>query len=665
MGKKLNPGPWVMGVLRDGYKIEFTADPPMYNLNNETEIPTDPAKREILEQELEALLSNKAAEKVPAQQCLPLFRSRFFLAPKKQGLWRPILNLRPLNKRYVRPKRFRMETLSLVIPLLRKGMWATSIDLKDAYLHVPINPADRRFLAFRYKGVDYQFRSLPFGLSTAPRVFTRMTCPILAHLRKRGINVFAYLDDWLVVAETELKASHRTDEVVSLLRDLGWVINLEKSILRPTQSITYLGAILDLAQGLVFPTSERIANLTQSAESILNNPESTARTWLRLLGLMASLVDVLKLCRLRMRPLQRYLLSCYKPAMDATTTAVPFQKELKPFLLWWTDPRNVTARRPFQETRPKTTITTDASLTGWGATWNDQICSGQWSGIEKTQHINLLETEAVFRAIQHWATQLQGHVVTVLSDNTTTVAYINKEGGTRSAGLLDKIWGLLLLSERHHILLQASHLAGKQNVRADALSRLDPNEWTLSQAWANQLFEIYQRPFVDLFATADNARLPTFCSRWFHPEAWKVDAFSFPWTELEVYAFPPWSQIHRVLVTLREEDAVMILIAPCWPMRPWFPLLLELLIDLPLRLPESRTLLTQKKGQLWYHDPLHLHLSAWKISGSASRQREFHDRLLSWQPVPAGLPQLKLTITDSTGFDHGQQTTVVIPWKQL
>ncbi|KAJ8039201.1 Ecotropic viral integration site 5-like [Holothuria leucospilota] len=110
---------------------------------------------------------------VHPSRSLNLIRSSFFLAPKKPNPWRPILNLKPLNKLYFATKRFRMETLASIIPTLVEGMWAISIDLKDAYLHVPIHPLYQRFLAFRYRGVVYTFRALPFGLATAPRVFTR------------------------------------------------------------------------------------------------------------------------------------------------------------------------------------------------------------------------------------------------------------------------------------------------------------------------------------------------------------------------------------------------------------------------------------------------------------------------------------------------------------
>ena len=119
--------------------------------------------------------------------------------PKRGGTWHPIISLRPLDVS-IRPQRFRMETLAVIIPAIRCGMWATSIDLRDAYLHVLIFPGHQRFLAFQFLGETYKFRSLPFDLSTAPRVFSRVAGAAVSELRWQGIVLFDYLDDWLILS---------------------------------------------------------------------------------------------------------------------------------------------------------------------------------------------------------------------------------------------------------------------------------------------------------------------------------------------------------------------------------------------------------------------------------------------------------------------------------
>ena len=96
--------------------------------------------------------------------------STFFLVPKKDaGMWRPILNLKPLNG-FIRPKHFRAETLRAILESIQPGSWAASLDLRDAYLHVPIRQEHWKFLQFQYNGTRFEFTVLPFGLSTSPRV---------------------------------------------------------------------------------------------------------------------------------------------------------------------------------------------------------------------------------------------------------------------------------------------------------------------------------------------------------------------------------------------------------------------------------------------------------------------------------------------------------------
>ncbi|KAJ8043910.1 TBC1 domain family member 10B [Holothuria leucospilota] len=467
--KFLSPDPRVRSVIHQGYKLEFTSPPPSKGLFRSTLIPKSRDQRLALEKEISDLLRKKAIY-VVKDFPTKLHRSSFFLTPKKPDSWRPIINLKPLNK---------------------------------------------AFLAFRYRNVDFCFRALPFGLSTAPRVFTRVTKVVLAFLRRQGIHVFAYLDDWLLVGRSAQEMSDLTAYTVSLLENLGWIVNVEKSSLIPTQMITYLGAILDFRTGTASPSPQRVLTLSDMASDMLTRSNAPAKTWLRLLGLMASMVDVIPFCRLFMRPIQIHLLEYFSPSRSPLSKRVPVLPSVRDHLLWWTHPHSIASGRPFREVRPKSTITTDAPLSGWGAVWESETLSGLWNSKDSSLHINLLELMAVHLAISKWGPLLKNHEVSVLCDNSTTVSYINRQGGTRSTSLCINTWDLLHLCRHYNILIRASHLAGQENVMADALSRgnLQETEWSLSQVWANHIFQIYDKPMLDLFATPSNAKLPVFCTR--------------------------------------------------------------------------------------------------------------------------------------------------------
>lgn len=277
----IDPDSWVLQIVKHGYRIEFTATPPRRGLMKVTPIPRVPEQRRILEEEIHGLLQKGAIRVAPPSLSKRLYRSSFFLTPKKPNTWRPILNLKPLNKRFIKPKRFRMETLATIIPSCSPGLWATTLDLKDAYLHIPIHQDHQRFLSFRYKHTDFIFQALPFGLSTAPRVFTRVARAVLAFLRQGGITLYAYIDDWLILAESEQECRETTSYVIQTLQNLGWIINFDKSNLQPSQTVTYLGAILDFRRGLAIPTQERISATSKAARNLLKGHTVQARLWLR------------------------------------------------------------------------------------------------------------------------------------------------------------------------------------------------------------------------------------------------------------------------------------------------------------------------------------------------------------------------------------------------
>ena len=99
------------------------------------------------------------------------FYSRLFLVPKPRQRWRPVIDLSRLNT-FLHVEKFKMETPESIRTSLIPGEWVSSIDLSDAYLHIPIHPNSRKYLRFCYRSQVFQFTSLPFRLATAPQVFT-------------------------------------------------------------------------------------------------------------------------------------------------------------------------------------------------------------------------------------------------------------------------------------------------------------------------------------------------------------------------------------------------------------------------------------------------------------------------------------------------------------
>ena len=110
----------------------------------------------------------------------------------------PILNLKHFNH-FMHIPSFKMPILKNIQQLIQHGYYAFSIDLQDAYLHVPIVKHHHHFLCFVWHNVPYQWKALPFELATAPRVFTSLTKPILFLCCHKGLCIVIYLDDILVI----------------------------------------------------------------------------------------------------------------------------------------------------------------------------------------------------------------------------------------------------------------------------------------------------------------------------------------------------------------------------------------------------------------------------------------------------------------------------------
>ncbi|XP_077991032.1 uncharacterized protein LOC144445368 [Glandiceps talaboti] len=318
---------------------------------------------------------------------------------------------------------------------------------------------------------------------------------------------------------------------------------------------------------------------------------------------------------------------------------VPIRPVLRFHLEWWLDQSNLLKGKSILYSHTDLSLYTDASQEGWGAHLDSQMTAGVWNPQDSSHHINWLELKAVFLALQDFEMLVTGHSVLVHSDNTTVVAYINKLGGTRSPTLCYLLWELMLWCIDRKILLSARHVPGKLNGIADALSRRKrvlPTEWAIPVKIAHLLFLHWGEPTVDLFATFMNRKLPLFVSPIPDPRAMATDALSMSWKGLSAYAFPPFALLPIVLRKIQEESSSVILVAPLWPNRSWFPVLLSLLVDFPVVLPDQENLLSQGRG-IVHPNPSLFHLHAFRLSNDPSVRRDFLNKL------PQSLPDHKET----------------------
>ena len=280
---------------------------------------------------------------------------------------------------------------------------------------------------------------------------------------------------------------------------------------------------------------------------------------------------------------------------------------------------------------------------------------GRWSDLESPLHINTLELLAAKLVLTTLAKDSQDCHIQLMLDNTTAISYLKRMGGTHSPHINKVAKDIWLWARERGIWLSAAHVPGRENRIADYKSRhfKDNIEWTLNAEVFQSITGTYFLPTIDLFSSRLNNHVPRFVSWNPEPEAWAVDAFTLSWTELEFYAFPPFSLIGTVLTKIQQEEAEGILVVPFWTSQPWFPLLLTLLVDHPRLIAPHQRLLTLPGFPEMDH-PLHrtLNLLAVSLSGIPSHRTPYLMPLSTSLQAPGGEELWGNTIQQSEVGEH-------------
>ena len=194
---KLTSDPAILDIVT-GMHIELISDIP-YQKRPPPPLTLSPPEIQAANEHIQILLEKKAIVETVREP--GDFVRNVFLTPKRDGGYRMILNLRHFNK-FVQYHHFKMETLNFILSAVSFGCWMAVFDFLDAYLTVAISGHHVRFLKFQWQGHIFMYIVLPFGISSAPRKFTKLLKPILAFLRRQGIIVLTYIDDGFTCAPT-------------------------------------------------------------------------------------------------------------------------------------------------------------------------------------------------------------------------------------------------------------------------------------------------------------------------------------------------------------------------------------------------------------------------------------------------------------------------------
>ena len=600
-----------------GCKIDFTSAPEQSSCR---ETKLNRRESHLVDIEITKLVTNGVLKEVEHEE--GEYISTIFLIPKPDNTYRMILNLKGLNN-FVEYKHFKMEHLNHALLSISPNCYMGSIDLKDAYYTVPIHENYRKFMRFQWRGRVMEYQCLCFGLSSAPRAFTKLMKPIFATLRAKGYISVAYIDDSYLQGDTFTECESNINATAELLTKLGFIINREKSELKPKQSLKFLGFILNSRDMTIRVTEQKIEKLRQKVKQVVETKNPTIRQISELLGMMVAYSIAVPYGRLFSMSLERQKIAALRMNKGKFEAKMTLNESTLRDIFWWSE--NIsTISAPIRRSPPSVEIYTDASLSGWGAVMMETRTGGNWSADDllKYDHINQLELYAVFLALRSFITFLKSKHVKLHIDNVTAVASINHFGSTRSDmcnTLTRKIW---MLAMESNMWLSPVFIKGTLNKTADFESRQirHETEWMLSKDIFHKLTEVFFVPEIDLFASRLNHQVMKYISWLPDPNSIMVDALSCDWNRFNnVYIFCPFSLIHRAVQKMMGEGVRAILIIPDWPTASWYPLVLRICVEPPRILPRRKFLLQLPQDQAQVH-PLYpkLTLLACHVLGTYS-----------------------------------------------
>ena len=536
----LGAGPKVVQIRKEGYTLPFRIRPRLTRSPTVISCYVNPHRNSYLLEALHQLIAKNAVELVKHQTSLGFF-NRLFLVPKPNNKWRPILDLSKLNL-FLKTEKFKMETPETIRTSLQQGEWVTSINFKDAYFHIPIQEQSRKCLRCPRSDIPIQSTALWSVHSTLGVHCDSQRGETDGHTQgyknppvPRRLVGESHIPPGLSPAYSKIS---RNMSKIRLAGEFGQVGAGSKTGLRfcriPVRSPSRSG-----------PTDPR--PVAEPSEQNLGNTVTTD-----LSSLAVHVTDwFINSHREASSP---------RPATHETHTVAP-QKPLENTRITRKgDPNSqIFPGQPLHPIKHALQIFTDASKEGWGAHLNEHTARGTWSLPESKLHINYLELKAVFLALKEFQSLCINQIVLVATDNTTVVAYINKEGGLRSSTLCALLWRILTWCTKNQVTLKARHIPGRLNVVADKLIHLGQTiqtEWSLLQEVFQTICRRWHRPQIDLFATRFNNKLPQFVSPVPDSLAVAVDALGLQWEGLDAYAFPPAAILGKVVEKLQDSPCM-------------------------------------------------------------------------------------------------------------
>ena len=369
-----------------------------------------------------------------------------------------------------------------------------------------------------------------------------------------------YIDDFFTKGDTFSICEENIHKTMRFYDKLGFVINLKKYQIVPTQRVRILGFVIDSVKMIVTLTEEKKQKLKTLVLNLLR------------IGTIISCMPAAILGLLFYRYLENDKVSSLRLNTGNFDAPAKISSEGKQDLEWWlgnVDNIEKLIALPSIDLE----YFCDSSSCSWSANFDTRKIGGAWNMKEKALNINCKELLALYYSVRSFRTYFQNKHVKIFSDSQVEVQIINKMVTTKSSICNDVAKNIWLFCVKNKIWITAAHIPGAENVIADYESRKSYKdaEWMLNpEIFQNAMKHLQFKPDLDCFASRLNTQLPKYISYKPDPYAYLIDAFSVHWGFYKCYLFPPFSLIGRTLQKICMDQTEVILVVPKWPTQPWF-----------------------------------------------------------------------------------------------
>jgi len=485
---------------------------------------------------------------------------------------RLIINMRYVNRHLVR-KVFKFEGLRDLSDILEPEDWLLSYNLTSGYYHCPLRQSSKTYFGIFWDGTWYQYNCLPFGLSVAPYVFSKIMRELVIKWRGEGIATLAYLDDFLYgFRSVEEALRFRTRLELDFFR-AGLRLNWEKSQRTPVQLLRHLGFMVDTAKGLFLVPTDRWEKLQKEIAFLLSRPRVQARRVSSCVGQIISM-------GLSMGPVtQLYTRHLYAAINSAPTLNywVSLPEEAASELLFWSGLGSDSFTSPIWPTTAGTSIrlACDASAFGWGAlTLSGQpaVAHEFFSAEEQAESSTYRELLGVYRCLLSLEHRCRDSLVVFQVDNLNLLSIVNR--GSRKLPLNELARDLFWFCLRSRIQLRVEWVPREENQAADDISKMAlADDWRINPVYFRWLDERWGPHSCDLFASSSSKQCERFYSKHWCPGTAGINSFAYDWSSENSWINAPFRSVGQVWRKLRSSLASATILVPLWWSATWWNLI--------------------------------------------------------------------------------------------